>query len=67
MFFVYVHYSKTHEHKYVGFTKDLKKRIKRHQNNEVKSTSQRNMSLIFYEAYLSEEDARRREVYFKST
>jgi len=52
---------------YAGFTKDLKKRYKQHLNGEVKSTKNRQMKLIHYEAYLSEKDARRREKYFKTT
>ena len=53
---------------YIGFTKNLKKRLKQHKNGKVKSTrNRRPLRLIFYEAYLNKFDALRRERYFKTT
>jgi putative endonuclease len=52
---------------YTGFTSDLKRRYPEHVNGGVKSTKhKRPLSLIYYEAYLSEVDARKRERYLKS-
>ncbi len=67
MFYAYVLYSLTYDEFYCGYSEDLKQRLKQHLNGEVKSTKNRNMILIFYEAYKSESDARRREIYFKTT
>ena len=53
---------------YIGSTKDLKRRIIEHKYGKVKSTKYRKeLKLIFYEAFLSEKDAKRREKYFKTT
>jgi len=44
----------------------LKARIKAHEEGYVKSTKhRRSLKLIHYEAFLAEEDAMRREEYFK--
>ena len=48
---------------YIGYTKDLKKRIFDHQNGGSKYTKYfRPIELIYYEAYKSEKDARQREI-----
>jgi len=53
---------------YIGFCLDLKRRIGEHKRNKVKATSKRGpLKLIYYEAYLEKEDAKRRERYFKTT
>ncbi len=53
---------------YCGFTSDLKRRIKEHKQKKVWTTKRmKNINLIFYEAFISEQDARRRERYFKTT
>ena len=52
---------------YIGYTSDLKKRFKAH--NEGKSVSTkpfRPYELIFYEAFLNRMDAKKREIYLKS-
>ena len=68
MFYVYILLSKYDNKFYIGFTKDLKKRLKQHNNKEVISTSKRGkLALIMYEAYILEEDARKREKFFKTT
>jgi len=52
---------------YIGFTKDLSKRIKAHNRNSVRSTKNRGENkLIYYEAFLSQTDARRREKNLKN-
>src|SRR4051794_11329705 len=53
---------------YVGFTNNLKRRFKEHNNEEELSTKHyAPFELIHYEAYRSEKDAKRREEYFKTT
>lgn len=52
---------------YTGYTSDLRKRFKEH--NEGKSTYTRSRGpyeLIYYEACLNEQDARARELYLKA-
>ncbi|HNU96085.1 MAG TPA: GIY-YIG nuclease family protein [Candidatus Magasanikbacteria bacterium] len=68
MYYVYVLKSTKDQRFYIGFTKDLKNRVKEHNAGEVKSTKDRKpMKLIFYEAFLEKQDALRREGYFKTT
>lgn len=53
---------------YVGFTANLRKRFKEHNNKEELSTKYYSpFDLIHYEAYRNEKDAKRREEYFKTT
>lgn len=53
---------------YVGFTTDLKTRVKQHNNKEEFSTkSYAPFELIHYEAYRNSKDAKRREGYLKTT
>ncbi|MBI4117780.1 MAG: GIY-YIG nuclease family protein [Parcubacteria group bacterium] len=67
-YFVYILFSEEDKKFYIGFTSDLERRICEHLNKKVKSTSTRELlHLIFYEAYASDEDARRRERYLKTT
>lgn len=67
-YFVYVLQSKKDKKFYIGYTANLKKRIQEHKNGEVQSTKgRRPLNLIFYEAYLNQYDALRREDYFKTT
>ncbi|MBI4281750.1 GIY-YIG nuclease family protein [Candidatus Uhrbacteria bacterium] len=52
---------------YIGFSADLVQRVKDHQRGNNTSTAKRlPLVLIFYEAFLSKEDALRREAYFKT-
>jgi len=68
MYYVYVLKSTKDQRFYIGFTKDLKNRVKEHNAGEVKSTKDRKpMKLIFYEAFLEKQDALRREGCFKTT
>ena len=56
------------KHLYTGFTTDLIRRIKEHQNGNVASTrNYRPLELIHAERYQMESDARRREKYLKTT
>lgn len=52
----------------MGYTTDVLARVKKHNSGGVKSTEPRRLlTLIFCEHYLFEEDARKREMYFKTT
>jgi putative endonuclease len=46
---------------YVGYTKDIQKRIAEHNAGNTSSARGHKWELIYYEAYKSEEDARDRE------
>lgn len=67
-FCVYVLFSQKDNLLYIGYTSNLTNRIETHNSGGVISTaSRRPLQLIFCEHYLFEEDARRRELYFKTT
>jgi putative endonuclease len=67
MFYVYVLKSKKDNKCYIGSTKDLKARIKLHNEGKVFSTKLRApLVLVYYEAFLSEKDARIREQKLKN-
>ncbi|MFC1757114.1 GIY-YIG nuclease family protein [Patescibacteria group bacterium] len=62
MFYVYILKSKKDNNLYVGSTNDLRKRFKEHSSGKVNSTKHRlPLELKYYESYVSEEDARKRE------
>ena len=69
MFYVYILKSfKKAEQIYIGYTSNLKKRFKEHNDGLSQSTKPyRPWELIFYEAYKSQKDALKREKYFKTT
>jgi len=65
---VYVLLSEKDNMFYIGFTTNIEKRFKEHNNGESKSTAPRRpFILLFCEFYTSKEDAIRRELYFKTT
>ncbi len=67
MFYVYVLQSETDAGWYIGFSTDLRRRLKEHQAGKSFATSYRGpWRLIYYEAYLEEADALGREKYLKS-
>ena len=67
MYYVYIFQSQKDKKLYIGFTSNLKKRIRKHWAGEVISTkTRRPLRLIFYESFLAEQDALRRERYFKT-
>lgn len=53
MFYVYLIRNKKSQVTYIGYTEDLKRRIKEHKH--------KNPELIYYEAYKSKNDAKERE------
>ncbi|HUV72112.1 MAG TPA: GIY-YIG nuclease family protein [Clostridia bacterium] len=66
MYYVYILFSEKDRKLYTGFTDDLISRFKAHTNGYVKATQNRRpLKLIYYEAYLRESDARRREKFLK--
>jgi len=67
MFYTYVLRSKKSGNLYTGYTNDLRKRFKEHVNGKSKYTKGRGpFEIIYYEACLSEADAKNRELYLKS-
>jgi putative endonuclease len=67
MHYVYLLLSKKDNSFYIGYSSDLKRRVKEHSQGKSASTKyKRPYKLIFYEAFLSKIDAKHREVYLKS-
>jgi len=67
MFYTYILHSQKDKKLYTGYTKNLRLRFKQHQNGEVESTKHRRpLDLIYYEACVKEDDAKRREYTLKS-
>lgn len=66
-YYVYILQSLKNLSLYIGYTSDLKKRVKDHNKGLSKATKPHfPYKLIFYEAYLNRQDAKKREVYLKS-
>ncbi len=66
--YVYVLLSKKDKGFYIGYTKNLEQRLKRHNAKDNFSTKYRApLVYIYIEACLNEEDAKRRENYLKTT
>ena len=67
-FYVYVLKSLKDGQHYIGYTNNLRTRVKEHEKRKNFSTKSRlPFRLIYYEACLSEKDAKRREGYLKTT
>ncbi len=67
-YYVYILLSLKDNHFYIGFTDNLERRLKEHEQGKNISTSKRlPIKLIFFEGHLFKEDALRRESYFKTT
>ena len=66
--YTYILKSVKNDSLYIGYTKDLVKRVKEHnQGLNISTKPYLPWKLIYYEACLSLKDARRRELYFKKT
>ncbi|MEK7559419.1 MAG: GIY-YIG nuclease family protein [Patescibacteria group bacterium] len=66
-YYVYILHNTSKNFIYIGYSEDLKARIESHNLGKVKSTKvYLPLALIFYEAYPSMIDAKRREKYLKS-
>jgi len=67
MYYTYVLQSLKDKNLYIGFTSDLRRRLQQHKLGGSISTKKRlPFCCIFYEAFISKEDAKRREGYFKT-
>jgi len=67
-FYVYILQSLKNKELYVGYTTDLQRRFKEHNSGKNFSTKPyMPWQLIHYEAYLNEEDVKRREKYLKTS
>jgi len=66
-YYVYILQSQKDSSLYIGYTTDLKKRLKEHNSGKSLATKPfRPYKLIFYEAFLNKIDAKNREKYLKS-
>jgi putative endonuclease len=66
MYFVYLLFSEKDRKLYTGVTSNLRRRLREHGSQQVKSTAKRlSLRLIYYEAYREQSDAERREKYLK--
>ncbi len=66
MYYVYILFSEKDKQLYTGFTDNLRSRFSAHANGYVKATKNRRpLKLIYYEAYVKESNARRREKFLK--
>jgi len=67
MFYIYLLKSDEDEDLYIGFTNNLERRVKEHNNGFVPSTKlRRPFELIYCEGYKSEKDARKRHALIQS-
>ncbi len=67
MYYVYILQSEKDKSLYIGFSPDLRKRLVKHNKNQVTSTKNKTpFKLIYYEAYLERKDATGRERFLKS-
>jgi putative endonuclease len=67
MFYFYVLQSESDHGLYIGYSANLRRRLAEHKSGLSFSTSYRGpWTLIYYEAYTQETDARGREVFLKS-
>jgi len=66
--YVYILKSEKDKMFYVGYTKDLEKRVDSHNNGKVASTKYRQpLTLVYYEVCLNQQDATHREKYLKTS
>ena len=66
-YYVYILQSLKNQSFYIGYTSDLRKRVKQHNSGESLATKPfRPYKVIYYEAFLDRRDAKNREEYLKS-
>ena len=66
MYYTYILFSQKDGKLYIGYTLDLKARIKKHSSGYVLATNNRRpLELIYYESYITQSDAKRREKFLK--
>jgi len=67
MHYVYILKSKKDQQFYTGYTHDLEKRLKLHNEGKVYSTKNRfPFELVYYEGCINQQDATHRENYLKT-
>jgi putative endonuclease len=67
MYYVYILLSEKDNKRYIGSTKDLKRRLYSHNRGLVRSTKNRRpLNIIYTEEYKNEKEARLREKYLKT-
>ncbi len=67
MYYTYILRSKRGGNLYTGYTNDLRKRFKEHnQGMSIYTKSRGPYELIYYEVCVNQEDAKARELYLKS-
>ena len=67
-FYVYVLESLKDKQRYIGYTNNLRERLEKHEKGQSFATKSRlPTKLIYFEACTNQEDAVRREKYFKTT
>ncbi len=66
-YYVYVLLSEKDNQFYTGYTSDLEKRLREHNEGKVASTRRRRpFRLVYWEGCLNQQDATRREKYLKT-
>ena len=66
-YFTYVLFSEKDHKLYIGYSTDIKQRLKRHLDGKVTATKNRRpLKLIHYEVFINMEDAKSRELFLKS-
>lgn len=68
MFYAYCLESLKNRKLYIGYTHDLRTRLKEHNDKHGSDFTSKNgpWKLIFYEAHVNEQDARKMELFYKS-
>ena len=67
-YYIYILNSKKDGNNYIGLTKNLEERLKRHSEGKVISTANRRpLELVYYEVSFNMDDALHREKYLKTT
>ena len=68
MYFIYILQSLKDKKLYIGCTKNIEDRFIQHNAGAVKSTKNRRpLDLIYYEAFKYESDARKQELFYKTS
>ena len=61
MYYVYLLQEDKSSKHYIGYTNDLRRRIRQHQSPHQCYTNSEKWRLVYYEAFLSKQDAQERE------
>ncbi|MGD8779332.1 MAG: GIY-YIG nuclease family protein [Ignavibacteria bacterium] len=66
-YYIYVLQSESDKMFYVGYTKNIKRRLVEHNEGKVKSTKKRiPLKLVYWEGCLNQQDTTKREKYLKT-